>query len=85
MKKINKVGKTLRTSLLGNITVPSYKDDSYTWSPNGENSGNNVEILDNVGDSRGTELNLIEGSTGGNQDISFLIQRYDRKYRLFTE
>ena len=65
MKKINKVGKTLRTSLLGNITVPSYKDDSYTWSPNGENSGNNVEILDNVGDSRGTELNLIEGSTGG--------------------
>lgn len=65
VKKINKVGKTLRTSLLGNITVPSYKDDSSTWSPNGENLRNNVEILDNVGDSRGTELNLVEGSTGG--------------------
>ena len=67
VSKINMIGKPLKTYLFNNIIIPTNKDDLSICNPTIRNLGNDVKILDNVGDSLDNIINPIDSSSGAIQ------------------
>lgn len=67
VNKINMIGKPLKISLFDNIIVSSNRNNSSIWKPNTRNLGNDVKILDNIGDSLDNVINPIDSSSAAMQ------------------